>query len=287
MTKLNSIKKLNILAVSHDAGGAHVLSSFIKKKKLKCHYLLSGPAVKIFKSKIKILKRNKNFSNKNYSLLMTGTSYKNNTEVKYLKKAKKKNIYSLSFLDSWANYKERFKYLDKYYYPNEIVVGDKKSLKIAKKVFKKKTLITKIDNPYLASFKIKKVKKNNDLIYLSSNFDGVKKFKFSDKFLFMNFLKKVDKFVKNKKIHRIVVKNHPGEKSNKYNFIKNLKMKDLKLEKVTKNYKLEDVLKNTKFVAGYDTTGLVVGKLLKNFVINLKFKGYKSSIPEKYIDMYL
>ena len=103
----------------------------------------------------------------------------------------------------------------------------------------------------------------------------------------MNFLKKVDKFVKNKKIHRIVVKNHPGEKSNKYNFIKNLKIKDLKLEKVTKNYKLEDVLKNTKFVAGYDTTGLVVGKLLKNFVINLKFKGYKSSIPEKYIDMYL
>ena len=97
MTKLNSIKKLNILAVSHDAGGAHVLSSFIKKKKLKCHYLLSGPAVKIFKSKIKILKRNKNFSNKNYSLLMTGTSYKNNTEVKYLKKAKKKIFILLVF----------------------------------------------------------------------------------------------------------------------------------------------------------------------------------------------
>ena len=46
----------------------------------------------------------------------------------------------------------------KYYYPNEIVGGDKKSLKIAKKVFKKKTLITKKDNPYLGSFKINTVK---------------------------------------------------------------------------------------------------------------------------------
>jgi len=287
MTKLNIIKKSNILVVSHDAGGAQILSSYIKKKNLNCHYLLSGPATEIFRSKLKnINKKKKNFI-KNINLLFTGTSYKNRTEVKYLKMAREKKIYSISFLDSWVNYKQRFKLLNKYYYPDEMVVYDKESFEIAKKVFKKKTKITKINNPYLSSFKMGNTKKNNYLIYLSSNFDVTKKFNISDKSLFMNFLKKIDGYIKDQNIYKIIIKNHPGEKSNKYDFIKKLKTAGFKLKKAKKNQKLEDLLKNSKHVAGFDTMGLVVGKLLKNFVINLKFKGYKSSIPEKYIDKYL
>ena len=201
--------------------------------------------------------------------------------------AREKGIYSISFLDSWVNYKQRFKLLNKYYYPDEIIVHDKESLKIAKKIFDKKIKITKINNPYLGSFKMKNIKKNNHLIYLSSNFDVTKKFNITDKSLFMNFLKKIEGYIKNQKIRYIIIKNHPGEKSNKYNFIKKLKTEGFKLKKAKKNQKIEDLLKNSKHVAGFDTMGLVVGKLLKNFVINLKLKGHRSSIPEKYIDKYL
>ena len=287
MTKLDIIKKFNILVVSHDAGGAQILSSYIKKKKLSCDYLLSGPAVEIFRSKLKNINKQKKKFKKSFNLLITGTSYKNKSEVKYLRMAREKKIYSISFLDSWVNYKDRFKLLNKYYYPDEIIVCDNDSLKIAKKVFKKKTKITKINNPYLNSFKIKNIKKNNFLIYLSSNFDETKKLNITDKFLFMNFLKKMDSYIKTKNIHKIIIKNHPGEKPNKYDFIKKLKTKELKLKKAKKNQSLEDLLNKSKHVAGFDTMGLVVGKLLKNFVINLKFKGYKSSIPKKYIDKYL
>ena len=287
MSKLNVIKKLQILVVSHDAGGAQILSSYIKKKNINCHYLLSGPAIEIFRSKLKDINKHKKKTKKKFNLLITGTSYKNKSEVKYLKMAREKGIYSISFLDSWVNYKRRFKLFNKHYYPDEMIVYDKESLKIAKKAFKKKAKITKINNPYLSSFKIKNTKKNNYLVYLSSNFDLTKKINISDKILFINFLKKIDTYIKNQNIKKIIIKNHPGEKSNKYNFIKKIKTNGFRLEKAKKNQKLEDLLKNSKHVAGFETMGLVVGKLLKNFVINLKFKGYKSSIPKKYIDKYL
>tara|TARA_A100001015_G_scaffold97363_1_gene108072 strand:- start:2455 stop:3318 length:864 start_codon:yes stop_codon:yes gene_type:complete len=287
MSKLNIIKKHNILVVSHDPGGAQILSSYIKKKKINCHYLLSGPAIEIFRSKLKNIKNHKKDFKKKFDLLITGTSDKNKSEVKYLRMARVKGIYSISFLDSWVNYKRRFKLLNRHYYPNEMIVHDANSLKIAKKVFKKKTKITKINNPYLSSFKIKNTKKNNYLIYLSSNFDVTKKFNTTDKSLFINFLKKIDEYIKNQNIKTIIIKNHPSEKSNKYDFIKKIKTKGFKLRQAKKYQNLEDLLKDSKHVAGFDTMGLVVGKLLKNFVINLKFKGYKSSIPEKYIDKYL
>ena len=50
---MNIFKSKKILVVSHDAGGAEIISSFIKKNNLRCFYKLSGPAVNIFKSKIR------------------------------------------------------------------------------------------------------------------------------------------------------------------------------------------------------------------------------------------
>ena len=97
MSKLNVIKKLQILVVSHDAGGAHILSSYIKKKNINCHYLLSGPAIEIFRSKLKDINKHKKKTKKKFNLLITGTSYKNKSEVKYLKMAREKGIYSISF----------------------------------------------------------------------------------------------------------------------------------------------------------------------------------------------
>ena len=124
MTKLNIIKQSNTLVVSHDAGGAHILSSYIKKEKIN-HMLISGPATEIFRSKLRIINNQKKNFKKNFNLLVTGTSYKNKIEVKYLRMAREKGIYSISFLDSWVNYKQRFKLLNKYYYPDEIIVHDK------------------------------------------------------------------------------------------------------------------------------------------------------------------
>ena len=48
---------------------------------------------------------------------------------------KKKDIKTISFLDSWFNYKKRFCLKNKYYYPNEIWTFDKYAFILAKKFF--------------------------------------------------------------------------------------------------------------------------------------------------------
>ena len=48
--KMNITNK-KLLIVSHDAGGAEILSSYLIEKKIKGDFILSGPAKKIFKEK--------------------------------------------------------------------------------------------------------------------------------------------------------------------------------------------------------------------------------------------
>ena len=133
---MNISEYKKILVVSHDAGGAEIVSSFIKKNNLKCFYKLSGPAAKIFKSKIKKIPKLKN--KLNLDLIVTGTSLKNSNEIVSIKYAKLKKIYSISFLDHWINYKNRFIRNKKMILPDEIILGDRISLNIAKKFKNKK-----------------------------------------------------------------------------------------------------------------------------------------------------
>ncbi len=42
-----------IAVISHDAGGAEILSSYVSRNKLRYKLILEGPAVTIFKRKIK------------------------------------------------------------------------------------------------------------------------------------------------------------------------------------------------------------------------------------------
>ena len=41
-----------ICVVSHDAGGAEIISSHIRRSSLDCNYVLAGPALKIFERKL-------------------------------------------------------------------------------------------------------------------------------------------------------------------------------------------------------------------------------------------
>ena len=101
--KLKNRKKI-FGVVSHDAGGAEVLSSWILNNKKEYRYCLKGPALKIFKKK-KIKIKNQSIKNleKKSDFLNTSTSWPETLELKeikilnkkkknkFLKKKKKKN----------------------------------------------------------------------------------------------------------------------------------------------------------------------------------------------------
>jgi hypothetical protein len=132
---------VNILVVSHDAGGAEILSSWLKREKNinNFFFILEGPALNIFKKKLGNLKRlqEKNVKDIQFQKILTGTSWESNIEKKYIKYGLKKKIPTFCFLDHWNNYKERFTFKGKLYLPDQIYVSDKYAFNIAKKAFKK------------------------------------------------------------------------------------------------------------------------------------------------------
>ena len=154
-----------ILIVCHDAGGAEVVSSYIKNKRNdKYIFCIKGPAVKIFKRNIKNFKNNskiKNFSKINK--LVIGSSIKSKLELRYLYKATQLKIYTQCFLDSWNDFKQKLTLNKKIILPNEFLVGDIYCKRIIKKLFKR-SKITFIKNQYL-----KEIKKKIDKIVKKKN----------------------------------------------------------------------------------------------------------------------
>lgn len=284
---MNIFKSKKILVVSHDAGGAEIISSFIKINNLKCSYKLSGPAIKIFKSKIKKIPKLKNKSNIN--LIVTGTSVNNLSEINSIKYAKLKKIHSISFLDHWVNYKNRFIRNKKMTLPDEIILGDRIAFNIAKKEFNNKKVKLRLKtNEYLKNLqKFKNNKSDNKIIYLSSNMDSIN-YKCSDKYILLKSISKISKFLTKKKINEIIIRQHPSESNKKFKLTGRIikKQRNIKVS-IDKSKNLSKTLSKAKYVFGHETMGLVVAKLLKKYTFNLKIKGIKTTIPPKFISKYI
>ena len=97
-----SIKKRfkKITVACHDAGGSEIVASWLNKNKIKFFPFLGGPAKKIFKRRFKKLNIKKlDYALSHSDFVITGTSLKSNLELNVIKKAKKKNLITKSFID--------------------------------------------------------------------------------------------------------------------------------------------------------------------------------------------
>ncbi len=277
------IKKYKKIAIcSHDAGGAEVLSSLIKKENRKFYFVLSGPAIKIFKKKLKNIKIISISDAINKSeILITSTSIQSDSEKKLIKTFKEKKKITISILDGWSRYKERFIYKDDIIYPDFIWCSDIDSYNIAKKIFLKKK-IKIIKNYYFADMiKDKKIGLIKDeIIFVSNNHDDFYNTKGKDIFIFRKLLKYISS---NKlKIKKIGFKLHPSEKNKKY---KDLIKKDNRIY-VEKNASLSSILSKYRIVAGHQSMALVIGNLLGLKTINIKLsKNEKIYIPKRFLDV--
>ena len=122
-----------LILCSNDAGGAEIISSWVNINKYEnYYYVASGPAELIFKYKLDHKRR---LSLADSSLkgdwLLTGTSLSCNLELDAINIFKSKGIKTVSFLDHWINYKERFLRNNIMTLPDEVWVGDSKSFEIA------------------------------------------------------------------------------------------------------------------------------------------------------------
>lgn len=144
---------LEIAIVSHDAGGAEVLSSLVAQNPRKYRFVLSGPAVKIFNRKLGIrVIEDMDDALSASELVITGTGWSSELEKRAIVCAKKEKKKVISFLDHWSNYKERFEFDGKSIYPDELWVGDMYAMEIAKTEFPDIKIVC-LANPYLIDVK--------------------------------------------------------------------------------------------------------------------------------------
>ncbi len=139
---------IEIAIVSHDAGGAEILSSLVAQNPGKYRFILSGPAVKIFNRKLGIrITEDLDNTIAASELVITGTGWSSELEKKAIVCAKKEKKKVVSFLDHWSNYQERFEFDGKFICPDELWVGDMYAMEIAKTQFPNLKIVF-FANPY-------------------------------------------------------------------------------------------------------------------------------------------
>lgn len=139
--------KPNLLAVCHDAGGAEVVSSWVRRHldEWEAEYLLAGPAVEIFDRK---LPKRSRVVGKTPDFVLCGSSVPSAWERVAIAVAKSIGIRSAVYLDHWKNYRDRFR---PEAMPEEIWVCDYYAEAIALGDFPEMPVVFK-GNPYLEDF---------------------------------------------------------------------------------------------------------------------------------------
>lgn len=143
-----------IAVVSHDAGGAEILSSWLNQNKQPNCLVLDGPAIAIFHRK---LGKCENYSIAQAielcDLFLCGTSWQSSIEKQAMALAKAAGKKVIAFLDHWANYADRFQLDGVTILPDEIWVGDEDAEHLAKKIFPDVDVVL-LANPYFKDLQV-------------------------------------------------------------------------------------------------------------------------------------
>ena len=145
---------LRLSIAAHDAGGANVLKSTLKCiSHILDQHFLGGPSVPIFSnltSNPSLITDPSEIAKHlaTTDLLLTSTSDPPAIEINAIKAARLLNIPSISILDHWANYKDRFIDEDTLTLPDVLWVTDPFSFNLATKEFPD-AIIYQIPNFYI------------------------------------------------------------------------------------------------------------------------------------------
>ena len=127
------MKMKKVVFVCHDPGGFDVIQPVyeaLKKEMTTCEFFPVGPSKRMAGygiDEVALLRILKNMlSNNEVDMLVTGTSWGTDIEVKCLEMCNSCGVKTVAILDYWSNYRMRFKYMDyeKYVFPDKLFVMD-------------------------------------------------------------------------------------------------------------------------------------------------------------------
>ncbi len=137
-----------LCVVSHDAGGAEILASYVARNRIACEFVLDGPGLTVFQRRLGRVKPIcLNAALDKCDEFLTGTSWQSNLEWKALVGARELGKKTISFLDHWGNYRERFIRNKVECLPDTFYVGDVLAEKLTRQMFPRKPVFL-ISNPH-------------------------------------------------------------------------------------------------------------------------------------------
>ena len=278
--------------VSHDAGGAEILSSFALNYKNDISYVLNGPAIQIFNRKlgeIEIQDLEKAISNSDW--VLTGTSWASTIELNAIEISRKYNKKVISYLDHWVNYTERFQRDNKSILPDEIWVGDHHAFKLASNLFVGLKIVEQI-NPYINDIKnslsqLDRFKVDQYILYVCEpirehailKFGNERHWGYTEEDALRWFLNNSHKEFNCKTIK---VRPHPSENPDKYNWAIEEYGNVIEISKDTTL--LEDIA-GSFMVIGCESMAMVVGLIAgKRVLCSIPPGGRPCSLPHKEIE---
>ncbi|MNJ96129.1 hypothetical protein D3C87_138500 [compost metagenome] len=269
-----------IAVISHDAGGAEILSSYVQKQGVEAFlYTLEGPAENIFRRKLGDVNRQSlQVAVHQSTSILCGTSWQADIEFNAIKMARSLGKRSISFVDHWINYQDRFIRSNELVLPDEIWVGDAMALAMAKEVFPS-TPVVLIDNPYVqdirqefAALQMSRSPSINSIsvLYLCEPVSehallrhGSKHFwGYVEEDALRYFLSNLS--VLGSAIDRIVIRAHPSEKAGKYSWVE--REFDLPIEMGGQRTLVEEIV-DCDLAVGCESMAMVVALMAGKKVI--------------------
>lgn len=294
--------KLTII-VSCEAGGAQILSSWIRDVLPNNNYIycLQEPARSIFRKKLGKINEveldSLDSMNASFDRIMTSTSWLPDLERYAIALAREKSIYSISILDHWTNYRERFLPVRLWnlipnnwfsYLPDEIWVCDHYAFAIAKKLGFPEEKLFQIENPYLSYLKHELDKKKqhesvlNDrihVLYLSEPIaDDLRKtygdenyWGYTEYDMMKALIKDVNLLKKRCMAVTWRIRLHPNEHEGKYQLLTNGNPNI----QVTKNNDLLEDLNWADAIVGGESMALVIALETEKPVFSITFESQR------------
>ena len=271
-----------ITICSHDAGGAEILSSYVRRNHLDCFYCISGPAKNIFKQKISDIQTSDLDQSINSSKIFIGSLGWSQYEWDGLLKANQNQLKSIIFLDHWTKYAERFSRNGTTVLPDEIWVGDEYAYNLAVKLFPniqcklmpnpywldiEDQLTNKQDKPIdLNALKILYIMEPTDRKELQGKYE-----KYSSGDALQYFLERMCKIKKN--INLITVRPHPSQNISDY--LNQLNSIDLPIQVGGTDNLISEIC-NADWVVGQQSMALIIA-------LKCRKKVFRSVPPVEYV----
>ncbi|MBT4147274.1 MAG: hypothetical protein HOE45_10465, partial [Gammaproteobacteria bacterium] len=262
-----------IAIVSHDAGGAEILSSWLLRNQQPYCLVLDGPAIVIFQRKLGNCEIHPlAHAIESCDWVLCGTSWQSNLEKQAIAQAKVAGKKVIAFLDHWVNYSERFQLDGITIQPDEIWVGDVDAQKIAQETFPE-TRVALNPNPYFKDLQIelKSIQKSPSnsnkcsILYVCEpirehallSYGNERYWGYTEEDALQFFLENIDSFGT---VSEIKICPHPSESNNKYDWARlaNSLVTETEMTKT-----LIEQIVEADVVVGCESMAMVVGLLAK------------------------